>query len=60
MADYQKMYYVLCRAIDAVIAPLEQVPAAAAQAAALREALLEAEEIYLRTDDSQTIKIERN
>ena len=60
MADYQKMYYVLCRAIDAVIDPLEQIPAAAAQAAALREALLKAEEIYLRTDDSGTITIERN
>ncbi len=59
MADYQRMYHVLCRAVDAVIAPLEQIPAASAQAKALREALLEAEEIYLRTDDSQTIIIER-
>ena len=53
------MYYVLCRAVDAVIDPLDQIPAAAAQAAALREALLKAEDIYLRTDDSQTIIIER-
>ena len=60
LADYQKMYYVLCRAVDAAIDPLKQIPAAAAQAAALREALLEAEEIYLLTDDSGTITIERN
>ena len=60
MADYQRMYYVLCRAVDAVVDPLDQIPAAASQAAALREALLEAEEIYLRTNDSRTITIERN
>ena len=59
MADYRKMYCLLCRAIDAVIDPLEQIPAARPQAKALREALLEAEEFYLRTNDSKLIQIDK-
>ena len=47
MADYQKMYAVLCRAIDDVIDPLERIPLALPWAACLRRALLEAEEIYV-------------
>ncbi len=49
MADYQKMYGVLCRAIDSVIDPLEQIPLARESAGKLRQALLEAEEIYIDT-----------
>ncbi len=48
MADYEKMYAVLCGAIDDVIEPLERIPLARASAAVLRSALLRAEEIYLQ------------
>ena len=46
MADYQKMYAVLCNAIDKVIDPLDRIP----QCKELLAALLQAEEIYIRTD----------
>lgn len=49
MPDYKKMYFVLCRAIDAAIAPLEQIPSAKQTAESLQNALLEAEEIYIDT-----------
>lgn len=50
MADYQRMYAVLCRAIDDVIDPLERIPLALPWAACLRRALLEAEEIYIESE----------
>jgi len=50
MADYKKMYAILCAAADAAIDPLERIPLAWPQAQALRRALLEAEEVYLETD----------
>lgn len=49
MADYRKMYYALCKAIDDVIDPLEYIPFAAPYAQQLCKALLEAEEIYIAT-----------
>ena len=49
MPDYQKMYAVLCGAMDDVIDPLEQIPLACPSAAILRTALLHAEEICLQT-----------
>ena len=49
MADYRKMYYVLCKAIDDVIDPLDQIPLARPYAQKLQNALLEAEEIYITT-----------
>ena len=49
MADYERMYALLCGAIDQVIDPLEQIPLAWPEAAILRQALEEAEECYLRT-----------
>lgn len=49
MADYQKMYAVLCCAIDKVIDPLDHIPLASPQCKVLRTALLQAEEIYIRT-----------
>ena len=49
MADYRKMYYVLCKAIDDVIDPLEGIPLARPYAQKLQKALLEAEEIYINT-----------
>lgn len=64
MADYRKMYYVLCKAIDDVIDPLEHIPLAMPYARQLKDALLEAEEIYItatpyaeETDDPKIIQI---
>ena len=64
MADYRKMYYVLCKAIDDVIAPLDRIPLAVPAARQLKAALLEAEEIYItttpyaeETDDPKIIQI---
>ena len=39
MADYRKMYYVLCKAIDDVIDPLEGIPLARPYAQKLQKAL---------------------
>ena len=49
MADYKKMYMVLCGAVDEVIDPLEQIPMARSSVQVLREALLRAERIYIDT-----------
>ena len=49
MADYRKMYYVLCKVIDDVIDPLDRIPFAKPYAEQLQKALLEAEEIYINT-----------
>lgn len=64
MADYRKMYYVLCKAIDDVIDPLEGIPLARPYTQKLQKALLEAEEIYItttpyaeETDDPKIIQI---
>ncbi len=64
MADYRKMYYLLCKAIDDVIDPLERIPLAAPYAQRLQRALLEAEELYIsttpyaeKTEDPKIIQI---
>lgn len=49
MADYEKMYALLCGAVDDAIDALEKVPAAEHISQSLQSALLEAEEIYIRT-----------
>ena len=49
MPDYQKMYAVLCAAIDREIDALREIPLALASAKRLENALLEAEEIYIET-----------
>ena len=49
MADYNKMYAVLCKAIDDAIDPLEQIPEAEQIAKKLQDALLEAEEMYIES-----------
>lgn len=49
MADYKKMYAVLCTAIDGEIDTLRKIPLALASAKRLENALLEAEEIYIET-----------
>lgn len=49
MADYKRMYTLLCKTIDDVIDPLAQIPAAKIYALHLQNALLQAEEIYIST-----------
>lgn len=49
MADYKKMYAILCKAIDDAIDPLEQILEAKQISKDLQDALLEAEEIYIDT-----------
>ena len=64
MANYKKMYAVLCAAVDEVIDPLEKIPLAAPQARKLREALREAEDISIKTtvyfeetEDAQIVRL---
>lgn len=47
MANYEKMYAILCGAIDDVIQPLESIPLAHPSVEKLKAALLEAEDIYI-------------
>lgn len=56
MIDYKKMYAILCGAVDEVIEPLEQIPMARAAAGILREALLQAEDVYI---DSSTYSLDQ-
>lgn len=49
MADYQKMYAVLCGAIDDVLDGLRTIPLAQPYARQLYAALLDAEDIYIDT-----------
>ena len=49
MADYKKMYCLLCRVIDDVIGPLEKLPMTEKYAERLKQALEDAEEIYIET-----------
>ena len=64
MPDYQKMYAILCAAVDSVIDPLEHIPLAIPVAARLRKAMLDAEEVYINTSpclaeapEGQNIKV---
>ncbi len=64
MANYRKMYAVICAAVDEVIDPLEKIPLAAPQARKLHEAMREAEDIYIKTtayfeetEDSQIVRL---
>lgn len=49
MADYKKMYAILCGTIDDVIDNLEEIPLALPSARILREVLERTEEIYIET-----------
>ena len=53
MVDYEPMYAILCGAIDDVLEDLKAIPAAAASAAKLQNALLDAEEHYLSAEDDK-------
>lgn len=50
MADYRKMYAVLCGAIDDVLDGLQAIPLAQPYARQLHSALLTAEDIYVDTE----------
>ena len=58
MADYQKLYALLCGAIDNVIDPLERIPLALLYAKKLRHALEQAEELYIDTSAYSTVEHE--
>ena len=64
MPDYERMYALLCGAVDNAIDALEKVPAAEHISRSLQAALLEAEEIYIQTapcvDASGAIKEEKS
>ena len=49
MADYKRMYTLLCKTIDDVIDPLSRISDAKIYASYLQEALLQAEDIYIST-----------
>ena len=49
LPDYMKMYAVLCSAVDKAIEALENIPPALPIAYVLRDALEEAEDIYIST-----------
>ena len=53
MADYKKMYITLCAAVDKAIDQLEKLPCSAPQTMLLKNALLEAEEIYIQTEEKK-------
>ena len=53
MADYLQMYATLCVAVDRVIKPLEEIPAAKVYAQRLCAAMEEAEEIYIATSKNE-------
>ena len=49
MADYRKMYALLCRAIDKEVDTLRTIPLAYPSAERLADALRKAEELYIDT-----------
>ena len=51
MADYQKMYAILCGAIDGTLTELACIPAAAASAERLTQALQRAETLYIESSE---------
>ena len=68
MADYQRMYAMLCSAVAAVIPALEEIPAANPSMRILQQALLNVEELYIQTTpyvlseetESNIIKLQRH
>ena len=49
MADYKRMYTLLCKTIDDVIDPLSRIPEAKIYDKKKKKALLQAEDIYIST-----------
>lgn len=53
MVNYPKMYALLCGTIDDVLDELQAIPQAAAAAEKLQKALLDAEELFIETDEQE-------
>ena len=53
MADYAKMYYILCAAASEALDRLPETPENEAAAQILQEALEQAEEVYLDTAEEE-------
>ena len=51
MANYKKMYAILCGAIDEVLDDLNRIPFALPSAAKLQKALLDAEDEYVKAEN---------
>ena len=51
MADYQKMYAILCVAIDDTLTELARIPAAAVSAERLTQALQRTETLYIESSE---------
>ena len=51
MANYKKMYAILCGVIDDVLDDLNKIPFALPSAAKLQKALLDAEEEYVKEEE---------
>ena len=49
MADYERMYHIVCAAMDRALDMLEGEPGAAQARQSIQAALLEAEEVYIQT-----------
>ena len=58
MANYKKMYAILCGAVDDAIEELEEIPQARPEVEKLKSALLEAEEIYVGESDVNELNAE--
>ena len=53
MVDYQKMYYILCRAASDALDVLPDAEENQAARSLIQEALFEAEEIYISASDAE-------
>ena len=51
MADYERMYHIVCAAMDQALDMREGDAGAAQACRSMQAALLEAEEVYIRTRD---------
>ena len=55
MADYRKMYALLCGTIDSVLDELKTIPCALPSADKLQRALWKAEEMYMTDEESNDV-----
>lgn len=60
MADYKKMYAILCCAMSDAIDQLEDVPSAIETCRMMRNAMRQAEEVYLQASYLNPSKTENN
>ena len=55
MANYKKMYAILCGAIDDTTDSLEQIPQAHYEVEKLKAVLLETEEMFINSADKEDL-----